>query len=321
MNCSLSLALPLGLILTVGCSGRPPHQPEDLANPIVTPHTAIQIFAIRSDGKSYVYVAVPSGGAARRLTTATSGWETDPVVSRSGNLVAYALSDGPEAKSQIWVSQIDGSHAHRVSSAEEDAIMPAFGSDDHLLVYVKSRFSGHYSPIARPRRHEFDLMKVLVDKDGPVAGAAPIELTEQHFFDLRSLSVSTDGERVLLSTSGYPIGSLFEEFDLAHPLQIKRIFQPHVPLQPSTGPEFGSAAYIHDGMDIVFAAATEGKSDSFDYNVYQMSDVTGGELIELAPHTGAIDGLTVLGNGQIVITSEGKRFVVDEKTRSLQPLK
>jgi Tol biopolymer transport system component len=276
--------------------------------PISNNSSSAQIYAANVDGESKIYVQPPGSGTAHRLTSRTRGWEEFPALSRSGSLVAYALSDGPEAKSEVWISQINGSRAHRVSTPEQDAFMPVFGADDHTLLFAISRFTGHYSPIARPRRHEFDIMKTIVDPDAPIASVAPIELTQQHFFDLRSLSVSPDGERFLLSTSGYPIGSLIEEFDVAKPLQIKRIFQPHVPGEPSTGASFGQAAYVGDGMQIVFTAAAEGKDGNFDYSVYQMSDVTGGELVTLAQHTGMIDDLTVGNDGTIYVTAGGKRL-------------
>jgi hypothetical protein len=228
------------------------------------------------------------------------------------------LADGPEAKSEVWVSRIDGSHAHRVSAAEEDAVMPAFAPDGKTLLYVKSRFNGHYSPIARPRRHQFDVVKVVIDPDASIAGSMPVELTQQEFFDLRSLSVSPDGERFLVSTSGYPIGDLLEEFEIAKPLKIKRIFQPHVPSQPPAGAVFGEAAYTNDGMGIVFNAATQGQNGTFDYNVYQMSDVTGGDLVQLTHRSGMIDQMNVSRDGTIFFSSGGQHYSIDPQTRQLQ---
>jgi hypothetical protein len=304
--------------LGAGCHSQraKPNQPQTTEIPVKKEVT--QVYAVVDGASSLIYVKPAGEIAAHRLSSRARGWETNPTLSRGGNLVAYSLADGAEAKSEVWVSRIDGSHAHRVSAPEEDALMPAFGADERTLLYVKSRFSGHYSPIARPRRHEFDVVRVIVDPDAPVAGAVPVELTQQHFFDLRSLSVSPDGERLLVSTSGYPIGSLIEEFDVAKPLQIKRIFQPHVPSEPATGASFGQAAYVHNGMDIVFTAATEGKGGTFDYNVYQMSDVTGGELVILTQHSGMIDDLVVGDGGTIFISDAGKRYSLDPKTHALQ---
>ena len=301
-----------------GCHGqvseirKPDDRPNSSGN-----KTAVRIFAVADGDSSFLYIQEGTG-TSHRLTTRKSGWEADGVLSSKGDAVAYAMADGPEAKSEIWVSRIDGSHAHRVSAAEDDAVEPAFVPDSKFLLYVKSRFNGHYSPIARPRRHKFDVVKVMVDPDGPVAGAVPVELTQQEFFDLRSLSVSPDGQRFLVSTSGYPIGDLIEEFEIAKPLQIGRIFQPHVPSEPSTEVVFGEAAYTNDGMGIVFTAATEGKDGNFDYNVYQMSAVTGGHLVQLTHRSGMIDEMSVGRDGTIFFSGGGRRYSLDPHTRLLQ---
>jgi dipeptidyl aminopeptidase/acylaminoacyl peptidase len=280
---------------------------------------SLQAYSEVVGGSSFIFVKPPSEAAGRRLTNRTGGWETEPTISPDGKVVAYALADGPNGKSEVWISHLDGTQAHRVSAPDEDALLPAFGPDSRLLLYVKSRFTGHYSPIARPRKHDFDIVKIVVDPDGPVAGAVPIELTQQHFFDMRSLSVSPDGQHFLLSTSGYPIGSLIEEFDLASPLEIKKIFQPHVPSEPGGGPSFGQAAYTPDGMSIIFTAATEGQGGMFDYNIYQMSDVTGAQLSQLTHHSGMIDTMTVGRDGTIFF-SEGKmRYAFNPRARTVAP--
>jgi hypothetical protein len=66
-------------------------------------------------------------------------------------------------------------------------------------------------------------------------------------------------------------------------------------------------------MSVVFTAATEGSTGNFDYNVYRMSDVTGGELVQLTHRTGMIDGLVVQNDGRIVIRVNGKDEVVETK--------
>ncbi len=276
-----------------------------------------RVFSLQDGTSSFLYIQ-DGAGTPRRLTTRKTGWEMDGVLSPKGDVVAYAVSDGPEAKSEVWVSRIDGSHAHRVSAADDDATRPAFGPDGAFLLYAKSRFNGHYSPIARPRRHEFDVVKVTVDPDRSVAGAAPVDLTQQGFFDCRSLSISSDGERFLVSTSGYPIGDLIEEFEIASPLKIKRIFQPHVPGEPSGGPAFGQAAYTKDGMGIVFTAASQEKGRNFDYNIYQMSAITGGDLVQLTHLAGMIDGMSVGADGTVVFSNGGQLYALDPNTRELQ---
>jgi hypothetical protein len=312
-------ALFLVLLATVGSRGDTPRPQQDAdTRGKVLPVKATRAYAEALGSSSFIFVK-HGQDSARRLTGRTGGWETDPVLSPDGNAVAYTVADGPDSKSEVWLSRSDGSHAHRVSAPDEDALLPAFGADDRLLLYVRSRFNGHYSPIARPRKHDFDIVKIVTDPDGPVAGAVPVELTQQHFFDLRSLSVSPDGEHFLVSTSGYPIGSLIEEFDLASPLGVKKIFQPHVPSGPREGPEFGTAAYTPDGMEIVFTAATEGQGGMYDYNIYQMSEVTGADLTQLTHRSGMIDTLTVAREGIILFSSSKMRYSLDPNTKAILP--
>lgn len=275
--------------------------------------------AARVEGNSsFLYVEEPGNAGTHRLTKRASGWETDGVLSPDGNAIAYAVAEGPEAKSEVWVSRFDGSHAHLVSAPNQDAMLPAFLPDGKALLYVISRFNGHYSPIARPRRHKFDVFKVAIDADGPVAGTTPTDLTQQEFFDLLSLSVSPDGQSFLVSTTGYPIGSLLEEFDIAKPLQIKRIFQPHVSGEPSMGAQFGQAAYSPDGMDILFTAATEGSDGNYNYNVYKMSGVTGGELAQLSHRSGMIDQMSVDKDGAVMLSAAGHDYTLDPHTGELK---
>ncbi len=307
------------ILFGTGCHG----QSSGTVDTGSTPHfsgnsPSAQIFSVVEGRSSFVYIQPAGPSQAHRLTTRKSGWETDGVVSPSGDAVAYALANGPESKSEIWVSKVDGNNAHRVSTDEEDAVMPAFAPDGRTLLYARSGFNGHYSPIARPRRHEFEVMKVLIDSDGPAAGTAPVQLTQQGFFDFKSLSVSPDGERFLVSTSGYPIGSLIVEFDIAKPLRTKRVFQPHVPSEPPSGAEFGPAVYTNDGMGIVFTAANAGKDGMFDYNVYQMSDVTGAELIQLTHRTGTIDEMSIGRDGTVHFSENGQRYSLDPHTRQAQ---
>jgi hypothetical protein len=292
----------------VGCRAqtvaRPPTKSSDVGLDAST-SSSPAVYSEEQGDASFVFIHDAAKNISRRLTARKSGWETEPVISRDGQLIALSVGDSREGRSEVWVSGADGSHIVRISAADEDAMMPAFGEGDRSILYVKSRFTGHYSPIARPRRHEFDVMKVAIDSSGAIVGASPIEMTQQHFFDLRSLAVSDDGTAFLISTSNYPIGSLIEEFAVAAPLTIEKIFQPHVPSEPTTGPSYGEAAFI--GMNIVFTAASESKSGgNFDYNVYRISDVTGANLIQLTHHTGMIDELIVGHQRDIWMHADGR---------------
>ena len=150
--------------LAGGCRSQAPESIPSATSPVMARSSRIRVFTVADDSSSTVFVKTP-GSPPHRLTSSTHAWESDPVLSGSGQMIAYSTAAGPDARSEVWVARVDGSHAHRVSGDAEDAVMPAFVPDEHSLLYVISRFNGHYSPIARPRRHKFDVVKVAVDAD------------------------------------------------------------------------------------------------------------------------------------------------------------
>ena len=301
--------------MTAGCQGQSPSpSTSDTAAttwPIVD--TVSRVYAVVDGKTSLLYVRPARSEKPHRLSNRKNGRESGGVFSRSGLFIAYATADAPDSHSEVWISKADGSDAHRVSAADEDALTPAFGAGDSSLLYVTSGFYGHYSPIASSKRHKLDVMKVPLGPDGSASGA-PVRLTQQEFYEVNSLSLSNDGTRFLLSTSSYPIGSLLEEFEIAMPLRTAGIFQPHVagaPKTPSGDSQaiYGEAAYTKDGLAIVFTAASEVPGGSYDYNVYRMSSVTGDDVIALTHDTGLIDEMHVDRDGMIVIR-RGSRFTL-----------
>jgi hypothetical protein len=268
-----------------------------------TDSTAPKVAVILQGSSSFI-VLMDGKGQPRRLTTRPSGLEAEPALSQDGKWIAYSLAQAPEGKSEVWIAPSIGGNGILVSSADQDAIMPAFAQAGQSLLYVTSGFHGHYSPIARPRRHDFDINQIQLSPNGSAATSPPVALTHQKFFDLRSLSVSDDGASFLISTTGYPIGDLFEEFEVASSERTKKIFQPVVPGSPSSGVAYGRAAYV--GMNIVFEAASQpANGGNFDYNLYEMSAVTGGNIVQLTTHQGLIDDLWV-NKGDVWMLDQGQ---------------
>lgn len=310
-----SIFLALTLCATAACKAQstPASTAAGVSSIVQIVDPSPRVFAVVDGKTSLLYVRAAGGEKPHRLSNRKSGWESGGVLSRSGQLIAYATADAPDSHSEVWISRVDGSNAHRVSAADEDALTPAFGAGDSSLLYLSSGFNGHYSPIAGPRRHKLDVMQVQLGAAG-VASGAPVRLTQQEFYEVNSLSVSNDGTRFLLSTSAYPIGSLLEEFEIATSLRTAAIFQPHVadaPKTPSGDRQaiYWMAAYTKDSLDIVFAAASEVNGGNFDYNVYRMSSVTGDQIIALTHDTGPIDEMRVDRDGLILIR-RGKRFTL-----------
>jgi hypothetical protein len=86
------------------------------------------------------------------------------------------------------------------------------------------------------------------------------------------------------------------------------------------GPSYGEARFIHDGMDILFLAATDTSGGNYDYNVYSMSDVTGGEIKQLTRLKGMTTELKVLPGGKSTFVNGGVTYVLDIGTQTVKPI-
>jgi hypothetical protein len=290
----------------------------------VSPVGDTVVFSQTSGGSSFLYRKNASDGTKVRLTAASDGIESEPSFSHNGKLVVYSFADSPDAKSAVWVVGADGSNPHAITGKDEDALHPVFSPDDTKVFYAASRFTGNHSPIVRPARHDWDVFSIPVQSGTTIAGATPTQVTHESLYDLQSLDVVADalnpgGTKLLLSTSGYPIGASIREFNLAATGRDK-IFQPHVPGESSVGPSYGEARYIHDGMDILFLAATNLSGGDYDYNVYSMSDVTGSGIKQLTHLKGMTNELKVLPDGKVTFVSGGVAQVLNVSTQVVKPL-
>jgi hypothetical protein len=273
---------------------------------------------------SFLYRRDLSNGRVVRLTAAVSGIESEATFSHDGKLIAYSFASSPDSKSAVWVVGTDGSNAHAITGRDEDALHPVFSPDDSKVLYAASGHTGNYSPIVRPARHDWDVFSIPVQSNAATDSSAPTQVTHASFYSLQSLDIAADalnqgGTKLLISTTGYPIGALIEEFNLGASGRDK-IFQPHVPGESSVGPAYGEAHFIHDGMDILFLAATNTSGGNYDYNVYSMSDVTGSSIMQLTHLKGMTKELRVLADGGATFMNGGAAYVLDIGTQTVKPL-
>jgi hypothetical protein len=273
---------------------------------------------------SFLYSTVPATGTNVRLTKALRGIESEASFSHNGKLVVYSFATAPDSRSAVWMVSEDGRNPHPLTGDHEDALHPVFAPDDSKVFYAESRFTGNYSPIVRPARHDWDVYAIAVQSNAATEGVLPTPMTHASFYDLRSIDVVDDPvkpgtTKLLVSTTGYPIGALLEEFTLGDPGRDK-IFQPHVPGESSIGPSYGEARFIHNGMDILFLAATSKGGGDYDYNVYSMSDVTGGDIKQLTHLKGMTTDLKVLPDGKATFVNGGVAQTLDLSTNTVKPL-
>jgi hypothetical protein len=277
-----------------------------------------------SGNSSFLYRKSPSNGNNQRLTSASSGIESEANFSHDGKLVVYSFASSPESKSSVWVAGADGQNPHPVTGKDEDALHPVFSPNDSTIFYATSSFTGNHSPIVRPARHDWDVFSVPVQSSATVMGTLPAQVTHKFLYDLRSLDVVSDGlnpggSKLLVSTTEYPIGDLLEEFNLGA-TGWDKVFQPHVTGQSAVGPSFGGARFIHNGMDVLFLAATDTSGGNYDYNVYSMSDVTGSDVKQLTHLKGMTTELRILPNGDATFTNGGAAYTLNVGTQAVKAL-
>lgn len=290
----------------------------------ISPVGGIVLLSQTSGSSSFLYRKNQSDGTSVRLTSASIGIESEASFSHNGKLVVYSFANSPDSKSAVWVVGANGSNPHALTGKDEDALHPVFSPDDSKVFYAASSFTGHNSPVVRPARHDWDVFSIPAQSNATTPSIAPTQITRASFYDLRSLDIVADpinqgGTKLLISTTGYPIGALLEEFILGASGRDK-IFQPHVPGESSVGPSYGEARFIHDGMDVLFLAASDTSGGNYDYNVYSMSDVTGSEIKQLTHLKGMTMELKVLPNGKATFVNGGTAYLLDISTQTAKPL-
>lgn len=289
----------------------------------VSPTAEVVLLSQASGSSSFFYLKASANGAKQRLSSASSGIESEASFSHDGKLVVYCFAPSAESKSSVWLVGVDGKNPHPITEADEDALHPVFSPDDSRVFYAASSFTGNHSPIVRPARHDWEVFSIPIQAAGAIAGAARTQVTHASLYDLQSLDVVADGlnpggTKVLVSTTGYPIGALLQELNLGATGRDK-MFQPHVPGESSVGPAFGEARYIHDGMDVLFLAATNNAGGNYDYNVYSMSDVTGGEIKQLTHFRGMSAQLKLLPDGIATFENGGTLYRLDVSAQTVKP--
>ncbi len=229
-------------LLASSCRGSPDRQ---VFGPVsFSPDGKTIIFSHGNGNECSIYKADLASGHAKRLTKTHTGCESDPTFSPDGKLIAYSYISSADAKSALFVMNADGSDPHQISSGGSDDLYPIFANDTHAVYFARARYFGHYSPIAKKRRHDLDLFSIDL-RNGKVA-----ETTEQHFFDAKSLCLSPDGKELLISTSRTD-RSLFEVYQIDKPQSAKRVIQAAIPDEPRAEVYWGDACYMPDGTSIL----------------------------------------------------------------------
>ncbi len=257
----------------------------------LSPDGQYLVLSRSQNGSTHLYKVALESGSSTRLTSASAGFETSPSYSPDGKQIAFAFTAQRGQPSRIFVMGADGSNPHPLYTTKADGndFFPRFAPDG-TVYFARSSFFGHYSPIARPSLHEWDIYSVNPE-DGQLR-----QITNKRFYRVSEPSLSRDGKKMLFSVET-ETGSQLQLYSLDSQAP-PSILQPHVPHEPSS-PIYAGAALAPDGQTVIFMAASQG-ARAFDYDVYR---------VDLASN--AVEKLTT-ANGystNLCVSSDGSRAV------------
>jgi len=242
------------------------------------------IFPFLVGKSSHLFKATLADGMASRLTNSDCGVEYDADFSEAGDAIAFVCSG------HIYVTKSDGSGTHLLIPSDGKDGFPRFSPDGSKIYFGRYSYYGHYSPIATPSAHEWNIWVVDL-ADGKVK-----LLTKENFYGIGELSISPDGKEMIVSTLDKGI-LIYSTNGGAAP----RTFNPLVRSKSSlpTSEMIHDAQYSKDGASIVFSFASDG-GHGFDYDVYSVRLDTGA-LDKLTTRNGYVTDLRVSPDGRSAV--------------------
>jgi Tol biopolymer transport system component len=307
--------IPLcALLLTTGCrSTQPAHPPFSPA--VFAPDGSAIVFSVAKGKSCFLYKADIASGATHRLTRATSGCEYDPAFSPDGQQFAFMCAPGMDARGALMLAKPDGTSLRTLVPGEQDNLQPVFVPHSNQILFLRSGAFEHYSPLVDNHRHKFDLFSANLASGGVTA------LTQQGFYECSHISVSADGQQIIMSISTFAEGDHFLILPLGEPGAAGQSLQPKVPNAPSFSSLVYNASWLPDGRSVVFSAAAQPPEGNFDYNVYRL-DMTSGAIEQLTRLTGLLDGLSISTDGKkAVLLRQDVYSILDLNTHQLTPVR
>ncbi|RJX33809.1 MAG: hypothetical protein C4525_08020 [Desulfarculus sp.] len=120
-------------------------------------------------------------------------WSSHPVFSPDGQWIAF-VSTMADKHGDIFIMDKEGNNIRRLTSTADYDRGPVFSPDGKRIYFVRSRYFGSYSPVARKGLHENDIFYVEVSSGREFA------LTDNKLYLLDSLNILPSGDKLLLGT-------------------------------------------------------------------------------------------------------------------------
>jgi Tol biopolymer transport system component len=248
-----------------------------------------------------------------------------PAFSPDGKRIAYSYTPGSGEHFTIVLVNVDGSNLRPWSPSGTDDFSPVFSPDSRTLVFSRSGFYGNYSPIARPRHHDWSFYARDLD------GTNLRELTSESFYMASPASVSPDGKSMVIAAEGLNSNRQIAIYSLERPGKPIQSLQPHVPREADhKNPILNFPNYMPDGKSVLFMAASNGKH-GYDYDVYRV-DLATGSLDRLTNGNSYATDLKVSADGKTAVflkwrfdwhgtPVKGEPYLLDVQTHKVTPLR
>lgn len=160
------------------------------------------------DSKRLLYIVNPGKEAtlleyylrsrtARKIDPGPISHPTSIAISPDGKHLAVVVSPDPASiRSDIYLTDADGSHSRKLLSVPNLVSGLVFGSDGDSLVLVEARVVTNYSPIVSRHPHEMDLAYLSLDS------GVQHWLTEEHAYQMSNPAIDPSDGSIVVKKPG-----------------------------------------------------------------------------------------------------------------------